>query len=160
MANKKAWKSIETLHYPQGCDYVSHLLKKGYRVSEWIQDIFSEERGRDVSFLSPMVLSRVTVSDFGFREPVALQEIYEAFPSHGYALVPPEVALHCRLIYDEQPAGEWLRFATPMGSMIDSDGVPHLPKLGKALGLFFIETYWAYEQAVFHPHNEFVVAIR
>ena len=25
-----------------------------------------------------------------------------------------------------------LRFATPMKSMIDSDNVPHLPKLGKA----------------------------
>ena len=59
--------------------------------------------------------------------------------------------------YDEQKTGEWLRFATPFNSLIDSDGVPHLPKLGKALGKYFIETYWSYPDAVFHPHNEFVV---
>ena len=50
-----------------------------------------------------------------------------------------------------------MRFATPFNSLIDSDGVPHLPKLGKALGKMFIETYWSYPKAIFHPHNEFVV---
>ena len=74
-----------------------------------------------------------------------------------YKLVHPAIALYARNIYDEQKTGEWLRFATPMKSMIDSDGVPHLPKLGKALKLYFIETYWSYPKAVFHPHNEFVV---
>ena len=44
-----------------------------------------------------------------------------------------------------------------MTSMVDSDNVPHLPKLGKALNKMFIETYWAYPGAIFHPHNEFVV---
>ena len=42
--------------------------------------------------------------------------------------------------------------------MIDTDGVPHLPKLGSALGKKFIETYWSYPHAIFHPHNDFVVA--
>ena len=60
-------------------------------------------------------------------------------------------------LYKDQKKGEWLRFAVPMRSMIDSDNVPHLPKLGKALGQYFIETYWSYPKAVFHPHNEFVV---
>ena len=36
-----------------------------------------------------------------------------------------------------------------MRSMVDSDNVPHLPKLGKALNKFFIETYWAYPGAIF-----------
>ena len=41
--------------------------------------------------------------------------------------------------------------------MIDRDNVPHLPKLGKALNKLFIETYWSYKGAIFHPKNEFVV---
>ena len=41
--------------------------------------------------------------------------------------------------------------------MIDTDKVPHLPKFGCALGLYFIETYWSYPDAIFHPHNEFIV---
>ena len=75
----------------------------------------------------------------------------------GFDLVPPELVLIARLNYDEQKTGEWLRFATPFNSLIDSDSVPHLPKLGKALNKFFIETYWSYPEAIFHPHNEFVV---
>ena len=47
--------------------------------------------------------------------------------------------------------------AVPLDSMIDSDGVPHLPKLGKGLGKLFIETYWSYPGAIFHPHNDFIV---
>ena len=35
--------------------------------------------------------------------------------------------------------------------MVDIDGVPHLPKIGKALGFFFLETYWSYPDAIFHP---------
>jgi len=42
--------------------------------------------------------------------------------------------------------------------MVDTDGVPHLPKFGKALNKYFIETYWSDKNAIFHPHNEFVVA--
>ena len=41
--------------------------------------------------------------------------------------------------------------------MVDSDKVPHLPKLGSALGKLFIETYWSYPGAIFHPHNDFLV---
>ena len=65
--------------------------------------------------------------------------------------MPPDIAFRSRLQYHEQKTGEWLRFATPMNSLIDSDGVPHLPKLGKALNSFFIETYWSYSKAIFHP---------
>ena len=72
-------------------------------------------------------------------------------------MVPPDIAIRTRLIYLEQKKGEWLRFATPFNSMIDTDNVPHLPKLGSALGKYFIETYWSYPKAIFHPHNEFVV---
>ena len=71
--------------------------------------------------------------------------------------MPPEIAIYSRLIFKKQKKGEWIRFATPLRSMIDTDGVPHLPKLGKALGIFFLETYWSYPKAIFHPHNEFVV---
>ena len=74
----------------------------------------------------------------------------------NFKLVDPILALICRGLYLEQPTGEWLRFATPFDSMLDSDGVSHLPKLGKALNLFFVETYWSYPKAIFHPHNEFI----
>ena len=86
-----------------------------------------------------------------------MHKIYDAIENAGFKLVPREIAIFSRKLYLEQPTGEWLRFATPLDAMIDSDGVPHLAKLGAALGHHFIETYWAYKNAIFCPDNEFVV---
>ena len=72
-------------------------------------------------------------------------------------ITPRYPPIYIRIIYKNQPRGEWLRMAVPFNSMIDSDGVPHLPKLGKALGKKFLETYWSYPDAIFHPHNDFLV---
>ena len=33
----------------------------------------------------------------------------------------------------------------------------HLTAIAISLGIMFIETYWSYPKAIFHPHNEFVV---
>ena len=44
--------------------------------------------------------------------------------------------------------------------MIDTDNVPHLPKFGRALGFYFLETYWSYPNAIFHPKNIFFFKIK
>ena len=159
MKEAKEWKTLTNIEFANGAEGVAILLDKGYRLSEWVQDIFARDLNKEIKFKYPIKLARVTVSSLGFDEPTTLLKIYNSLPIHGLGLVSPVIALACRLDYPEQPTGEWLRFATPMKSMIDSDGIPHLPKLGKALGLYFVETYWAYEHAIFHPHNEFVVEL-
>ena len=102
-------------------------------------------------------LYKIKVRSLGFNKATKLKYIYKKILSKNYALVPPVLALRTRLFYKEQKKGEWLRFATPLNSMIDTDKVPHLPKLGRALKKYFIETYWSYPDAIFHPHNEFIV---
>ena len=92
----------------------------------------------------------------GFKKATTLKSIYKKIKEYNFELVPPDIAIRTRLIYLEQKKGEWLRFATPFKSMIDTDNVPHLPKLG-SFRKYFIETYWSYPKAIFHPHNEFVV---
>lgn len=159
MSDVEIWKSIEKFDFASGQEGVSKLHDEGYCASEWIKDIFAKSQVDEILEQWPIKLARIKVSDLGYQAPTTLGEFYSKLPENGLGLVSPKAALQSRLIYDEQPVGEWLRFATPMKSMVDSDGVPHLPKLGKALGLYFIETYWAYENAVFHPHNEFVVTI-
>ena len=102
-------------------------------------------------------LYRIKVKDLGFKKATKLKNIYKKIRLKKFELVTLDQALIARVLYKNQKTGEWLRFATPFNSMIDSDGVPHLPKLGKALNKYFIETYWSYPDAIFHPHNEFVV---
>ena len=133
------------------------LLKKNYQVSHWIRDIAKRTETDFKNIKFPVTLIRVKVSELGIKSATTLKTIYNLLENNNFKLVDPLIAINSRFYYDEQPKGEWLRFAVPFNSMIDSDGVPHLPKLGQGLGMHFLETYWSYPDAIFHPHNEFVV---
>ena len=154
---EKIWKTVEKINFSECEELLKEFKKNNFKVSPWIEDIVKRNKYKFNNNKFPIKLVRKYVKEFGFDKPVELQTIYKEIEKLGYELVPPEIAIYARSIYKEQPPGEWLRFATPLNSMIDSDGVPHLPKLGKALGLYFVETYWSYPKAIFHPHNEFII---
>jgi hypothetical protein len=156
----KSWKIIKNIKFESLNECLKELKKKKINVSIWIEDIIKLNKYNYSNINFPIKLVRKFVKDFGFKGPTELNKIYSKAKKLGLNLVPPEIAIYARLIYNEQPNGEWLRFATPFNSMVDSDGVPHLPKLGKSLGFFFIETYWSYPKAIFHPHNDFVFLLK
>ena len=131
------------------------LKNEGFFLSDWIIDVF--QRKESVIFSKDIDLYRVVLSDLGVDGPIELKNVYSLFCDKGFELVNPQLALYIRRVYVDQPTGEWLRIAVPLDSMIDSDGVPHLPKLGAGLKRFYMETYWSWPNAIFHPHNEFVV---
>ena len=154
---EKIWKTIKPSNFKNPNECIKNLKKKKFRVSAWIEDIILNKRNKIKITKKKVNLYRIKVSSLGFNKATTLNKIYKKIKDKNYLLVPPDIALRTRFYYNEQKNGEWLRFATPLKSMIDSDNVPHLPKLGKALGKYFIETYWSYPDAIFHPHNEFVV---
>ena len=138
-----------------------YLLNKGkFKTSPWIDDIVKNKNFNLKKFQTPIELIKIKVKDLGFSKPTELKRIYKKAIEKGYNLVPPEIAIYSRLIYTKQKTGEWIRFATPFYSMVDSDKVPHLPKLGKALGCYFLETYWSYPKAIFHPKNQFIFKLK
>lgn len=153
---KKIWKKISNFEFDNCKDLLQYMEKRNIQYSPWIKNIVEKYNYSFKDYKLPVDLYRVSLSELSFSEPTKLKDVYKKSRELGYFLVNPELAFLTRLFYDEQSTGEWLRFATPLNSMIDDDGVPHLPKLGKALNQFFIETYWSYPDAVFHPHNEFV----
>ena len=153
----KIWKTIKVSKYKSLKHCVEGLKRKNIYVSPWIQNIVSNKKNKLSITKKKVFLYRIKVKNLGFNKPTELRKIYKEIKKNNFNLVSLDIALMARLQYKEQKRGEWLRFATPLNSLIDSDGVPHLPKLGKALGKFFIETYWSYPKAIFHPHNEFVV---
>ena len=154
---KDPWKIIKECKFRNMRECVEMLLKKNYQVSHWIRDIAKRTETDFKNIKFPVTLIRVKVSELGIKSATTLKTIYIQLENNNFKLVDPLIAINSRFYYDEQPKGEWLRFAVPFNSMIDSDGVPHLPKLGQGLGMYFLETYWSYPDAIFHPHNEFVV---
>jgi hypothetical protein len=153
---KKPWKILNKSKYKNIHECLNELKKKVI-ISHWILDIVKNKKNKIYITNKKIKLYRIKVKNLGFDNPTTLKKIYKKIKKLNYNLVPVDVALRLRLCYNLQKKGEWLRIATNMTSMIDSDNVPHLPKLGKALNKMFIETYWAYPSAIFHPHNEFVV---
>ena len=151
------WKTIEQINFDDCTQLLIKLKKDGHIISHWIENIVKRNIYDFRRHKFPVHLVRKKLKDFGFEGATELQAVYTEIEKNGYELVAPEIAIFARKIYNEQPTGEWLRFATALNTMVDSDGVQHLPKLGRALGLTFVETYWAYPKAIFHPHNEFVM---
>ena len=158
---KKTWIEIKKLKFLNLKTAGLKALNAGkFKTSPWIGDIVKKNKYSLKVFKLPIKLVRVKVKDLGFKKPSELRKIYKQAKSKGLNLVPPAIAIYSRLLYTNQKTGEWIRFATPLNSMIDSDGVPHLPKLGRALKTFFLETYWSYPKAIFHPKNEFIFIIK
>ena len=150
------WKKINKIKFKNINTCVNNFKKK-YILSDWILDICKKIRDHSFDQSQRCEIHRIKVRSLGFKKATKLKNIYKAFKLKGYKPIDPPLAIYLRCLYKNQPRGEWLRIAVPFNSMIDSDGVPHLPKLGSALGKLFIETYWSYPGAIFHPHNDFLV---
>lgn len=150
------FKKIKKIPF-KNVDACLRQVKKNSFTSPWIENIFIKKKKIKYSNYKNLEIHRVKLKNLNFKKPTKLKIVYKKFKKLNYELISPEIALYLRLIYKNQPKGEWLRISVPFDSMIDSDGVPHLPKLGRALGKNFIETYWSYPDAIFHPHNDFLV---
>ena len=157
----KTWLKINKYKFISLKDKGLKMLNsKNFKTSPWINNIVRKYKFTLKKKELPITLVKIKVKDLGFSKPTQLKKIYIKAKKKGFKLVSPEVAIYSRFVFKKQKKGEWIRFATPLKSMIDTDGVPHLPKLGKALGVFFLETYWSYPKAIFHPKNEFIFRIK
>ena len=150
----KKWCELSLKGDESASNIVLKLIANDIKISDWIVDI---SLGLNSNLKKKYDLWLVSLGDLGFNGPTKIKDFYAEMEKNGYTTVPPEIALILRGDYTEQPKTEWLRVATPLNAMIDRDGVPHLPKLGSALGNLYVETYWAWPEAIFHPHNEFIV---
>ena len=150
------WKKINKIKY-KNFRICIKKFKKDFILSHWIIDIAKNFQDFSFDQNKSYEIHKLSVKNLGFKKPTKLKKIYTAFKKKGFEPISPPIAIYLRCLYKNQPRGEWLRIAVPLDSMIDSDGIPHLPKLGSALGNLFIETYWSYPDAIFHPHNSFLV---
>ena len=156
---KNFFLKINNFPFKNGNDLLITLKKNKIMLSPWIEDYLLKKKNfQKIDKLLPCKLYKIHLkNDLNIKNEIFLKDIYKSIKIKGYSLIQPEIALYSRIFIKQKKLGSWIRFATPLNSMIDSDGVPHLPKIGYALKKYFLETYWAYPKAVFHPHNYFIV---
>ena len=132
-------------------------IKKKFILSHWITNTIEKIELKKTISLPIELISINLKEDLKINSPKKLKDVYKKLKIKGYKLVSPEIAIYSSLYLKKQKPGSWLRFAVPLNSMVDDDGIPHLPKIGHGLNKRFIETYWSYKDAIFHPHNNFIV---
>ena len=148
---------IKSFNFLTGKDLLNYLKKKKIIFSPWIENILYKKKFNKKKFL-PVELVLINLKkDLGIKKTIYLRDVYKILKTKKLKLLKPEIALYAATKIKIKKKGTWHRFATPLNSMIDSDGIPHLPKIGYALNCYFVETYWSYPKAVFHPHNSFIV---
>ena len=155
---KKEFLRIKNYPFSTSKELIDEFKKKKIIASLWIEKFLKKNKINKKKDLFPCKLYRLNLrKDLGIKKPTYLRDIHKEIKRKGYNLVEPEIAIYSRLLIKQKKPGEWLRFATPLKSMVDGDGIPHLPKIGYGLNKYFIETYWSYPKAIFHPKNDFVV---
>ena len=148
---------IKKFKFKAGKSLLKYLKKNKIIYSHWIENIFSK---RKINIKEHEIYELFLINlkkDLNIHKTTTLKIVYKKLKEKNLTLVKPEIALYSATKIGLKKVGTWYRYATPFQSMIDSDNVPHLPKLGKALKRYFVETYWSYPGAIFHPHNEFLV---
>tara|TARA_B110000211_G_scaffold233305_1_gene299159 strand:+ start:8523 stop:9002 length:480 start_codon:yes stop_codon:yes gene_type:complete len=156
---KKFYLEIKHFPFKNGKELILELKKNKIILSPWIEDIFEKKKFKNPKKFLPYKIYKIHLKeDLNVNKQIYLKDIYKKLKAKGYKTVEPHFAIYSRLFIKNLKKGTWIRYATPMNSMIDSDGIPHLPKGGSALGKKFLETYWSYPKAIFHPHNIFFVS--
>jgi hypothetical protein len=156
---KKSYLEIKDFPFKNGKELIRELKKNKIVLSPWIEDIFEKKKFTNTKKFLPYKIYKIHLKkDLNVSKQIYLKDVYKKLKANGYNTIKPHYAIYSRLFIKNLKIGSWIRYATPMNSMIDRDGIPHLPKAGFALGKNFLETYWSYPKAVFHPHNIFFVS--
>lgn len=111
----------------------------------------------DFNLTEPVELVVVSVSELGFSDLTTTQAIYDKAQEIGLELVPPAAALHARLHYLGQPAGEWLYVAM---KPITVSGAPRVFELWRAASSLWLRNEWAGPDRRWDPPGRFVFRVR
>ena len=112
------WKTITLGLNQSPSEYRKALKANGYRVGDYADQILNKVK---ISGETQLDLVVKTVADLGFKDGARRDAIYARAKELGLELCPSEVGPALRLVYQDQPYGEWLRIA--MEPITDSDGV-------------------------------------
>jgi hypothetical protein len=131
------------------------VLNREVSLSPWVLALYADSGAMHCSMSELLGTTVLTVKDLGFHSSASLEAIYDKALASGLQFLSPNLALLVSLNSNLGPPGTWLRMATPLGALVDVDGVEHIVKCGAALGTRRIDTYYGYRHSIFHAHNEF-----
>lgn len=101
------WKTVTLGLKKSPKDYHKALEKDGYRIGDYAGQILDKTEASQTEVEVDLVV--VTVGELGFNEGARRDKIYARAIELGLQVCPAEVGPALRLVYKDQPRGEWLR---------------------------------------------------
>ncbi|MFA6077981.1 MAG: hypothetical protein WC724_03095 [Candidatus Paceibacterota bacterium] len=121
MNNKfSSWKTITIGNYKNTDELKEDILKLGFRIGDWANDILNDPSFDLASKEIKIDLICITVGELGFKNGAYLKEIQDRALSLGLKYCPMEVGPQLRRQYIDQPRLESLQIG--MQSQVDSKG--------------------------------------
>lgn len=153
MTTKTIWKTITTT----GKKITkADLEKKGYKVSDWADDLLQKVKFSTKKEKIDLVVLKV--SDLGFTTRTRYADIIAKAKEMGYDLCPPEVGPLLRIQYKDQPSNEWITIAMePIAGRGGDPGVFTLARFGDGL---WLGRSWAGPDDEWRPDDEFAFRLR
>lgn len=106
------WKTIKIGVGSKNADEFRAALKvAGCRISDWTNDMLGRPTFTVASQEVDLDLVVMSVATLGFKKGAKQSDIYARGKELGLDLCPAEVGPQLRLIYKDQPKGEWLQVA-------------------------------------------------
>ena len=114
------WKTVTLGLKKSPKDYRKAIKKDGCRIGDYAGQILNKTEVSQTEVEVDLVV--VTVGELGFKDGARRDVLYARAIELGLQLCPAEVGPALRLLYKDQPRGEWLRIG--MEPITDSDGFP------------------------------------
>ena len=137
--------SVDSLH--------QLLVDDGFKISEYAGQILN--KAKLVKGVTELELVVITQVDLGFPEGTTFENMVLRAKEWGLERCPAEVGPYLRLVYKDQPKGEWLRIA--MEPIADSGGGLGVFDVGHDDDGLWLHTSWFVPQYIWDPDDRWVV---
>jgi hypothetical protein len=152
------WKTLKLGTHESVDEIHRDLTEKGFRVSEWANDILGKVKVEVSPRKTTANLVRVSVEELGFKEGATRAEIYDRAQELGLELCPAEVGPQLRLQYNDQPNGDWVLIG--MEPITDSDGSPSVFNVACDRGDRWLYAVYSRPDYFWNSNNRWIFVLR
>jgi hypothetical protein len=156
-ADLPVWKTVKLGTCKTADEYRKALKKAGRRIGDWANDILGKPAFTASEMETEVDLVVATVAELGLKGG-QYKDICTRAVEMGLELCPAEVGPALRLVYDDQPKGEWLIIA--MEAITDSDGDLGVFGVERGYDGLWLDGYYGHPEHLWSSDARFVLVRR
>ena len=146
------WKTVTLGLKKSPKNYRKAIEKAGCRIGDYAGQILNKTEVSQTEVEVDLVV--VTVGELGFKDGARRDVLYARAIELGLQLCPAEVGPALRLLYKDQPRGEWLRIG--MEPITASVGCPGVFGVGHGSDVRWLHNYYGSADIIWRADHRWV----